>query len=61
MEDNPDIQCGCPEHNNPNGTMIYLNGSKNSFRCECGANVFTQINALRYRCNGCKAIYTGNK
>lgn len=43
--------------------MIYLQGGSRSFRCECGSNVFTVIgaagNGLRYRCNGCRATYTG--
>ena len=53
------------EHNN---VMVYLNGSKTSFRCEvCGANVFhkpddqsaaTPGGAL-YACNGCATIYSG--
>lgn len=39
--------------------MIYLNGSKTSFRCVCGANVFTKFQHKRYRCNSCDATYTG--
>jgi len=30
-----------------------------SFRCECGANVFTEISPLHYRCNGCRLMYAG--
>jgi hypothetical protein len=29
------------------------------FRCECGANVFTEYEPFKYRCNGCGATYTG--
>jgi hypothetical protein len=48
--------------------MIFLPGpgqdspeTRRSFRCECGANVFRQdrFQPLRYRCNGCGAIYIG--
>ncbi len=41
-------------------TMIYLNKSKKSFRCEvCGANVFTKTGKFHYKCNGCNASYSG--
>lgn len=44
----------------PSGTMLYLNGSPTSFRCEeCGANVFTEVCENKYRCNGCGERYTG--
>lgn len=40
-------------------TMVFLNGSKSSFRCECGANVFTKFDDGSYECNSCKASYKG--
>lgn len=30
-----------------------------AFRCGCGANVFTEVEPLRYSCNGCGARYGG--
>ncbi len=41
--------------------MIYLNGSKTSFRCECGGNVFREEEPGRYECNSCAASYRGEK
>ncbi len=48
--------------------MIYVNGSKTSFRCEgseghpCGCNVFRKIDDTpRFRCNACGAVYSGVK
>lgn len=39
-------------------TMIYLDGSKTSFRCQCGANVFIASGADGpFACNGCGAEY----
>jgi hypothetical protein len=32
-----------------------------SFRCRCGCNVFTKVDELRYSCNGCEALYLGEK
>jgi len=43
----------------PNGTQVMPKVNGRSFRCECGANVFTLIGYKRYKCNGCKAIYQG--
>ena len=40
--------------------MLYVGGSTTSFRCTCGANVFTQISKEKYECNGCKALWTGS-
>jgi hypothetical protein len=44
-----------------NQVMIYLNGSKTAFRCECGCNVFMRVvvNETRtdYECNGCRITY----
>jgi hypothetical protein len=50
-----------------NSRMIYLKGSKTSFRCECRGNVFTEIShsyvegnpVYIYRCNSCQLIYEG--
>jgi len=55
--------------------MIFLNGSKNSFRCVCGCNVFTLLtepekeichtctgeSKIRYECNSCREIWIGAK
>ncbi len=30
-----------------------------SFRCECGANVFTRVGDHEYLCNGCRAHWQG--
>ena len=38
--------------------MIYLGGSKDTFRCECRCNVFTRLGGRKYRCNSCNATYT---
>lgn len=41
-------------------SMVYLNGSRTSFRCRCGANVFTTGEvAGTLACNGCDAEYEG--
>lgn len=32
-----------------------------AFRCDCGANVFTEVEPLRYKCNGCGARWIGEK
>lgn len=37
--------------------MLYLDGSKHSFQCDCKANVFTKLSEDRYRCNGCATEY----
>lgn len=43
-------------------TMIYLDDSKISFRCQCGANVFIASGADGlFTCNGCGAKYHGQK
>ena len=46
--------------------MLYVAGSKHSFRCVCGANVFrkhseTISGVCYYECNGCEALYEGEK
>ena len=49
--------------------MMYVGGSKTSFRCEgdgtepCGANVFRRKEGTenKYECNTCGAVYTGEK
>lgn len=40
--------------------MLYINGSKTSFHCECGCNVFSKkpTKALKFICNSCGASYT---
>lgn len=32
-----------------------------SFRCPCGCNVFTEIAPLKFECNSCKVLYSGEK
>lgn len=40
--------------------MIYLTGSKTSFKCECGCNVFKNVDGFKkYSCNACSANYIG--
>ena len=40
--------------------ILYVGGGLRPFRCEsCGANVFTQISPLKYKCNGCHHVYIG--
>jgi hypothetical protein len=43
----------------PHCCMVHLNGSKQSFRCTCGCNVFSVIGDHRYQCNSCLETYTG--
>jgi hypothetical protein len=45
----------------PEQKMLYVDGSKKPFRCSCGCNVFTEYKHLRYKCNGCKEVYSGEK
>lgn len=46
--------------NNAN-KMVYVDGSKVSFRCSCGCNVFHHPaeKPAAYECNACGAWYTG--
>lgn len=38
--------------------MLKIGGKQDSFRCECGSNVFRRsVKGNRYRCNGCGIIY----
>lgn len=41
--------------------MLYLAGSKTSWRCECGCNVFrrTPAREKKYKCNSCGSVYVG--
>lgn len=43
--------------------MVFLGGSKRSFRCECGGNVFRRRTDVPcgYVCNSCSALYVGEK
>ncbi len=41
----------------PYPVMPKVNGK--SFRCHCGANVFTAIAEKKYECNGCQEWYIG--
>lgn len=41
----------------PKSAIIKVAGKP--FRCECGANVFTEYERLKYSCNGCGAHYQG--
>lgn len=47
----------------PVDVMVYLPGSKTSFRCECGCNVFHKKDKdeNRFICNACYAEYVGEK
>lgn len=45
-------------------TMLYVDGSRTSYRCECGANIFHQPDDKepeRYKCNSCGAEYVAEK
>ena len=39
--------------------MPIINGK--AFRCDCGCNVFTEVDMLRFKCNGCGARWIGEK
>lgn len=41
--------------------MIFLDGAKQSFRCDCGGNVFKEYAPGKFRCNSCEATYTGER
>jgi hypothetical protein len=41
--------------------MCFVGGSKRSFYCSCGCNVFTKFEYNRYRCNSCKETYTSDE
>lgn len=50
------------------GTQTFVKIQGKSFYCDavlygvpCGCNVFTVLDDLRVRCNGCDATYTGEK
>jgi len=51
----------CKDDTEQTQRMLFLSGSKTSFRCTCGCNVFTQLSELKYRCNGCAATHTGER
>lgn len=42
-------------------TMLFIGGSSQATRCDCGTNVFTrqedQGSEHVYKCNGCGALY----
>jgi len=40
-----------------NNTMVSV-GARN-FKCECGANVFTQYDDGTFKCHGCENEYKG--
>jgi DNA-directed RNA polymerase subunit RPC12/RpoP len=44
---------------NTKDTMLYEEGNKIAFKCECGANVFQPIDDDKtgYKCNRCGFIY----
>lgn len=44
----------------PEAAMVFLNGSKQSFRCHCGCNVFTTRPNSQYVCNACEELYQGS-
>lgn len=37
--------------------MLYLDGSKQSYRCTCGCNVFREVEPGVFTCNACQARY----
>lgn len=37
--------------------MLFPGGSKKSFRCSCGSNVFRPLTEVRYACNACGQEY----
>jgi len=40
-------------------TMFRVGGSKDSFRCDCGSNVFRKsADGKKAHCNGCSATYS---
>lgn len=48
--------------------MLYVGGSKTSFRCECGCNIFHSFKVRkglhreeRYECNACGQVYAGGQ
>lgn len=43
--------------------MFYVAGSKTSFRCHCGCNLFliNPTNPQQINCNGCDCVYEGEK
>lgn len=48
---------------NPN-MMLYVGGSKDAYRCPCGANVFSQKEdeqGVYYECHGCWTVYREGK
>jgi predicted RNA-binding Zn-ribbon protein involved in translation (DUF1610 family) len=46
-------------------TMLYVDWSKTSFRCDCGCNVFKKTEetaeSAKYKCNGCGEAYVGER
>jgi hypothetical protein len=53
-------------------TLVRLSGDQQSFRCSCGSNVFRKLleghedfdprpGFVTYRCNGCRAIWHGER
>jgi hypothetical protein len=43
----------------PAGRQVMPKVGGVSFRCDCGCNVFTEYEALHYRCNSCRATFKG--
>jgi len=54
-----DAPIACPS-NRPEAksVMLYVGGSKESFRCICGCNCFHKLASSRYACNACGETYT---
>lgn len=42
----------------PRAAMVTVRGRP--FRCDCGANVLTEYEYHKYRCNGCRTEYEGS-
>ena len=41
--------------------MLYVDGGKSSFHCNCGCNVFQNMitDSTKYVCNSCQTVYIG--
>lgn len=49
----------CPVHRDSAGRQVMPKVQGQSFRCDCGCNVFTELSAPHYRCNACGARFKG--
>lgn len=54
------------ERTERDSVMVYVDGSRRSFRCTCGGNVFIELSepcelGCDHVCNACGAHYKGTK